>query len=108
MICKICLRDIDEMGLDNVSPFSGYPVCEDCKDEIECDSCNDTGTLYYDAESDRVLCRQCLVREAEKKGVINSGKVFFDEDWNRIGDDTDLGPIAEHLEDVMELQRAEV
>ncbi len=108
MICKICLKDIDEMGLDNVSPFSGYPVCEDCKDEIECDNCGNTGTLYYDAEAERILCRQCLIKDAEKEGVLNSSKVYYDENWNKLGDDGDYGPICDHLEEVMDLQRAEV
>ena len=30
IICKECREDIDAKGQDNVSPFSGYPICEEC------------------------------------------------------------------------------
>ena len=28
--CCNCGRDMDAIGQDNISPFSGYPLCEDC------------------------------------------------------------------------------
>jgi hypothetical protein len=34
MICVICKRDINAIGQDNVSPFPGLPVCEDCASEM--------------------------------------------------------------------------
>ena len=30
MVCWYCGRDIDEIGHDNISPYSGIPLCEDC------------------------------------------------------------------------------
>lgn len=108
MNCRKCGINIEEEGLCNISPFCGYPVCEDCKDEIMCDWCCDTGTLYYDEDTERILCKDCLVRQAETKGILNSSKVYYDEDWQRLGGDDDLGPIVEHLEKVMDLQVAEV
>ena len=30
MNCVLCGGDIDEMGMDNVSPICGYPMCESC------------------------------------------------------------------------------
>lgn len=34
MRCVICCCDINAEGMDNVSPFSGYPVCERCADDM--------------------------------------------------------------------------
>lgn len=30
MKCCNCKEDINKKGQDNVSPFSGFPICEDC------------------------------------------------------------------------------
>lgn len=35
MICVCCGRDMDEIGLDNVSPVLGVPLCEDCVNSDE-------------------------------------------------------------------------
>lgn len=37
MICSICGCDIDAMGMDNVSPVCGHPICEKCTDVFEYD-----------------------------------------------------------------------
>ena len=34
MKCFICKEDINKKGQDNMSPFSGFPVCEDCSNEL--------------------------------------------------------------------------
>ena len=34
MKCYNCKEDINEKGQDNVSPFSGFPICEDCSNEM--------------------------------------------------------------------------
>lgn len=34
IICEKCCRDIDSIGQDNVSPFWGCPICEDCASEM--------------------------------------------------------------------------
>ena len=104
MICRKCLEDIEEKGQDNISPISGYPICEDCKDDICCDSCYETDDIYYVEEFDKILCRHCLITKAEKAGYINSYKVFCNEDWNEIGNDGDYAPIIEYLERKMYLE----
>ena len=30
MLCLVCFEDIDKKYQDNISPISGFPVCEDC------------------------------------------------------------------------------
>ena len=35
MICSLCGGDIDDMGMDNVSPICGHPICEICIEEFE-------------------------------------------------------------------------
>lgn len=37
MICSICGGDIDAMGMDNVSPVCGHPICEACIEDFERD-----------------------------------------------------------------------
>lgn len=34
MTCIICNRDINLINQDNVSPFCGHPICEDCANEL--------------------------------------------------------------------------
>lgn len=31
IVCMECREDINAKGQDNVSPFPGYPICEDCR-----------------------------------------------------------------------------
>ena len=106
MICKVCLKEFDEA--ENVSPLEGYPVCKECKGEIECDKCGNTGRLFYDADEVRVLCTECLIEVAENKGFLKTSKVYYDKDWGKIGDDDDYGPIADYLVGAMALKEAEV
>ena len=35
MICNICGEDINAIGMDNVSPVSGHPICENCISDFE-------------------------------------------------------------------------
>lgn len=37
MICKICGIEMNGAGLDNLSPVSGYPVCEECAAHLDAD-----------------------------------------------------------------------
>ena len=104
MICRICGEDIDKKYQCNVSPISGYPICEDCKDEICCERCYETDSLYYAEEFDKILCKHCLIVKAEKAGYINSYKIYCNEDWNKIGYDGDYAPIIEYLEGRIDLQ----
>ncbi len=32
IICRVCGRDIDEIGQDNMA-YDGAPLCEDCDEE---------------------------------------------------------------------------
>ena len=111
MICRICGKDINEKGQDNVSPISDYPVCEDCKDDIMCDECcegNYGGNLYYVEECDRILCRDCLVIWADEKDYIHSAKTYYDRDWNKkIGTDDDYSPIIEHIKEIIDIQEVQ-
>lgn len=34
MTCVKCGRDINKIGQVNVSPICGFPVCEDCAEEM--------------------------------------------------------------------------
>lgn len=104
MICRICNEDIKEKGQDNISTISGYPVCEDCKDEICCGHCATMENIYYSEEFDEVLCKECLIEEAEKNDYIHSSKVYYTDDWQKICDDTDLQPVIEFLEETMNIQ----
>lgn len=100
MICRICGDDINEKGQDNISPISGYPICEDCKDDIMCDHCYESnfgGNLYYIAEFDKILCKDCLIREADEQNYIHTAKMYYTEDWNEICSDCDTEPVIEHL-----------
>lgn len=100
MICRICGEDINEKGQNNVSPISGYPVCEDCKGDIECEECSASNfchTLYYVEKIDKVLCRDCLVNLAEERNCIYSTKKYFTEEWQELGDCSDLEPIIDYI-----------
>lgn len=33
-ICSKCGRDIDAIGQDNMSATPGYPLCEDCAEDV--------------------------------------------------------------------------
>lgn len=108
MICRICGEDINEKRQDNVSPIGGYPVCEDCRDDICCESCYSSADLYYCEDDDKIYCRDCVVELAEKRGIINSAKVFYTDDWHRICDDTDYEPIIEYLKEHYDMGLREV
>ena len=104
MICRICGEDINEKGQDNISPICDYPICEDCKDEIACESCYETHDIYYVEEFDKILCKQCLLKKAEKAGYINTYTVYCNEDWNAICNDGDTTPAIEYLERKLYMQ----
>lgn len=97
MICSICYEDINEKGQDNVSTISDYPICEDCINDVECDRCCDSDNLYYVEGCNKILCRDCLIEYAEEQSYINSAKIYFNEDWQKIGDDNDFSPIIDYL-----------
>lgn len=104
MHCRICGEDINEKEQDNVSPFIGYPVCEDCKDDIMCDECCDTSNLLYIEEWNKVLCRDCVVREAESRELIHSVTHYYTQEYSEICSDADLAPVVEHLKDFLNVQ----
>lgn len=37
MFCSMCGVDIDVMGMDNLSPVVGHPICEACIEDFERD-----------------------------------------------------------------------
>lgn len=37
IICSMCGLDIDDAGMDNVSPVCGHPICEACIEDFESD-----------------------------------------------------------------------
>lgn len=41
VFCSCCGADLDAIGSDNVSPVSGFPLCEECKDEMIKEDCFD-------------------------------------------------------------------
>ena len=105
MICKICGEDINEKGQDNISTISGYPICEDCKDDIMCAECYDSFTdLYYIEEWDKILCRHCLIEEAEKRGEIHSVTHYYTLEYHEICSDADLDPVIDHLKELFDIQ----
>ena len=68
MNCCICGRNINDIGQDNVSLISGYPVCEDCVPDLCCQDCGSTENLRYDERWDLVLCCECIQKaEMEEK-----------------------------------------
>lgn len=100
MLCRICGEDINEKGQDNVSTISGYPVCEDCKDDIMCENCcegNYGGNLYYVEEFDQILCRDCLIEKAHRQDYVHIAKMYYTEDWGEICSDADLEPVLDYL-----------
>lgn len=107
MICRVCGEDINEKGQANVSQISGYPVCEDCKDDIVCEDCcegNWGDNLYYVEEYDKVLCRDCLVAEAEKHEHIHSATHYYTQEYREICSDDDLEPVIEHLKEFLDIE----
>lgn len=104
MICRICNEDINEKGQDNISTISGYPVCEDCKDEICCECCYEVEDLYYSEKFDKVICKDCLIEKAERDDYIHSVKTYYTDDWQAICDDNDLQPVIEFLQETMDIQ----
>lgn len=111
MTCRICHEDINEKGQCNISPISGYPVCEDCKDEIGCEKCFDTSRLFYfedDFTNGKLLCQDCLIKDLEKRGRINVVKTYYTDEWTRICDEGDSEPIIEYLKDSHDFDLQEV
>lgn len=110
MICRICGEDINEKGQDNVSAISGYPVCEDCKDDIECDDCFASSRfeeIYYIEEIDKFQCAECIVKYAEEKGYIHSRTVYYSSEYEEeLGCNHDIEGVLEYLKDneVIEMQ----
>lgn len=107
MICRICGEDINEKGQDNISPISSYPVCEDCKDDIMCAECcegNYGGNLFYVEEYDKILCRDCLIKQAEYDGVVKVAKMYYTEEWNEICSDSDKEPILDYIKERLDIQ----
>ena len=107
MICRICREDINEKGQDNISPISGYPVCEDCKEEIMCEECcegNLGSNLFYIEEWDTILCRDCLVAKAAEEEIIHSITHYYTQEYHKICSDADLEPAIDHLKEVLDIQ----
>ena len=106
MICRICGINMDEYGLDNVSPICGYPVCSHCGVEaISCNECwEGSDELVYVEDNDKVMCKKCLIEWAEKQGIIHSAKRFFSADWEEIGTDDDYEPIIECIKSWIDVQ----
>lgn len=51
--CSICGEDIDVIGMDNVSPVCGHPICEVCIEDFENDM--DYYLQKFAAEDDREM-----------------------------------------------------
>ena len=47
MICDLCGMDINAMGMDNLSPLCGHPICEACIDDYN------SNQNYYDDKFER-------------------------------------------------------
>jgi hypothetical protein len=105
MICRICGEDINEKGQVNVSPISGYPVCEDCKDDISCERCcSSCDALYYVEEWGDLLCEACLVEAAKKRELIFSATHYYTKEGEEIGADCDLEPVIDHLKEFLDIE----
>ena len=68
MECCICGQNINAKHQDGVSPISGYPVCEDCVQDLCCQDCGSTENLHYVEDYDLVLCASCISK-AENEEV---------------------------------------
>ena len=102
MICRICGEDINEKGQDNVSVISGYPVCEDCIGDLECNECYAStifNTLYYVEELDKILCEECILKYAEEKGYIHSRTIYYTSEYREVGYDDQIQGVIEYLKD---------
>ena len=97
--CKVCGNYIIP-PLKNVSTFEDCPVCSDCADENFCFDCGDTfGPHFYDEDSGKILCQDCLIDEHLKREHINSYKIFYSSEGEELGSDCDLDPVIEYLID---------
>ena len=101
MICKICGEDINEKGQTNVSPISGYPVCEDCKDVVMCERCCEGFGLYYVEEWDAILCCRCILEEAERRELIYTATHYYTQEYEEICSDSDYQPVIDHLKEFL-------
>ena len=110
MICRICKEDIDEKEQKNISKIDGYPVCEDCKDDIMCEECcegNWGGNLYYVEEWEMLLCRDCLIAEAVKREQIHTVTHYYTQEYSEICNDADLELVIDHLKEFLDIQEVE-
>lgn len=57
MICKICGGNIDAMGMDNVSPVAGYPICTDCGETMTDEEWNELSAIK--SEEQPKVCATC-------------------------------------------------
>lgn len=97
MNCRICGEDINEKGQDNISPIIGYPVCEDCKDDIECEECYSSDNLCYVEELDKILCEDCIIELAERMGHIHTVTEYYTDEYTKISDETDKKSVIDYL-----------
>lgn len=97
--CKVCGNYIVP-PLKNVSTFEDCPVCSNCADGDFCFDCGDTwGPHYYDDDSGKILCQDCLVQEHLKRDHIQKVTIYLSDEGNEIGCDDDLSPVVRHLID---------
>ena len=102
MVCRICGEEINEKGQDNVSVISGFPICEDCQKDIECNNCFAPiiyGELYYVEELDEILCAECIVKYAEEKGYIHSRTIYYTNEYIEVGYDDQIEGVLKYLKE---------
>ena len=108
MNCRICNDDINEKGQCNISPICGYPVCEDCKDDIMCEKCYSGFDLFYVEEWDLLLCQDCLVKEAVRREQIHTVTHYYTQEYHEICGDCDFEPVIDHLKEFLDIQEVEL
>ena len=81
-----------------------HPVCEDFEDDVMCDKCCDDTGLYYVKKWDKILCRDCLLKKAEREGNINTVTHYYTDDFQEICSDADLEPVINHLKGILDIQ----
>ena len=105
MFCKICGEELEKEY--NSSTIEGYPVCQSCKDDIECTECYEGlwgDNLFYVKSWDKLLCKCCLINEAERREQIHTVKHYYDQDYNEICNDSDDQPLIDHLKEFLDIQ----
>lgn len=106
MKCRYCGADMNKRGLDNVSPFADYPICEDCIGDVCCSECSKDTDIVYVEEFDEILCKDCLIEESERRCYIHSAKTFYDDDYREIGSDDNTEQVVEYLKEFLNIQEA--